>query len=666
MRLTSKKIHVIFDTTQRKHNIYIGKSCESQKGSYRVQGGRNMKEKVQSFGRFLSGMVMSNIGAFIAWGLTAALFIDTGWCPNKELSTLVGPFLGYALPLLIAYTGGKMVGGTRGAVMGAIAVMGVIQSNPGTTMLMGAMVMGPLAGWVIKQFDALVEGKIKPGFEMLVNNFSVGILGLIMAILGFYITGPIMAAILALLKAGAEVLVANRLLPLVSLVVEPAKVLFLNNAINHGIFTPLGAEQASEFGKSIFYMIETNPGPGTGVLLAYWLFSRDQVTKDSAPGALIVHLLGGIHEISFPYILMNPLLLLATIGGSFAAMVYNTLLGLGLSGPASPGSIFAFVGMAPKGSTLSVFFAFVIAAGVSFLIASPIVRLSNGKGSLEDARQEVASRKSAAKGLHPAGAGDKKVDLRTLDQIVFACDAGMGSSAMGAAVMQRKLERAGFGNIKVTHASVSEIPPGAQFVICHEDLAERARRSAPQARLVTITNFMNAPEYDELVNEIIVSRENPHQQSAAQNPAKAARPDYHGGVLIRKNILLNRPKQTKEEVIRDMGRVLHESGYVTERYTKAMLKKEEVFNTAIGNKLAIPHGVEGMTGEILNAGIAIFTYPDGVDWGNGQTVNLVIGIASVGDEHLETLSKIATTCSSEAEVAKILKMDVDEVYALFK
>lgn len=666
MRLTGKQIHVIFDTTQRKHNIYIGKSCESQKGSYRVQGGRNMKEKVQSFGRFLSGMVMSNIGAFIAWGLTAALFIDTGWCPNKELSTLVGPFLGYALPLLIAYTGGKMVGGTRGAVMGAIAVMGVIQSNPGTTMLMGAMVMGPLAGWVIKQFDALVEGKIKPGFEMLVNNFSVGILGLIMAILGFYITGPIMAAILALLKAGAEVLVANRLLPLVSLVVEPAKVLFLNNAINHGIFTPLGAEQASEFGKSIFYMIETNPGPGTGVLLAYWLFSRDQVTKDSAPGALIVHLLGGIHEISFPYILMNPLLLLATIGGSFAAMVYNTLLGLGLSGPASPGSIFAFVGMAPKGSTLSVFFAFVIAAGVSFLIASPIVRLSNGKGSLEDARQEVASRKSAAKGLHPADAGAKKVDLRTLDQIVFACDAGMGSSAMGAAVMQRKLERAGFGNIKVTHASVSEIPPGAQFVICHEDLAERARRSAPQARLVTITNFMNAPEYDEIVDEIIVSRENPHQQSAAQNPAKAARPDYHGGVLIRKNILLNRPKQTKEEVIRDMGRVLHESGYVTERYTEAMLKKEEAFNTAIGNKLAIPHGVEGMTGEILNAGIAIFTYPDGVDWGNGQTVNLVIGIASVGDEHLETLSKIATTCSSEAEVEKILKLNVDEVYELFR
>ena len=624
-----------------------------------------MKEKVQSFGRFLSGMVMPNIGAFIAWGLTAALFIDTGWLPNKELSSLVGPFLSYALPLLIAYTGGKMVAGPRGAVMGAIAVMGVIQSNPGTTMLMGAMVMGPFAGWVIKQFDRMVDGHIKPGFEMLVNNFSIGIIGLIIAILGFYITGPIMAVILAVLKSGAETLVAAGLLPLVSLVVEPAKVLFLNNAINHGIFTPLGAEQASEFGKSIFYMIETNPGPGTGVLLAYWMFSRDAVTKESAPGALIVHLLGGIHEISFPYILMNPLLLLATIGGSFAAMIYNTFFNLGLSGPASPGSIFAFVGMAPKGSTLSVFLAFVIAAGVSFLIASPIVRFSNGKGSLEDAKNEVKSLHDESKGVAPV-AGNNDVDLRTLDQIVFACDAGMGSSAMGAAVMQRKLETAGFGNIKVIHSSVSEVPAGAKFVICHRDLAERARKSAPQARLVTITNFMNAPEYDEIVNEIIEARENPHQQSAAHDAAKAARPDYHGGVLIKQNIRLNRPSQTKEEVIRDMGKVLYESGYVTEKYTEAMLKKEEVFNTAIGNKLAIPHGVEGMTGEIKNAGIAIFTYPDGVDWGNGQTVNLVIGIASVGDEHIATLGKIATTCSSEAEVDKILKMDVDEVYNLFR
>ena len=217
-----------------------------------------MKEKVQSFGRFLSGMVMPNIGAFIAWGLCAALFIDTGWLPNKQLNTIVGPFLTYALPLLIAYTGGKMVAGTRGAVMGVIATMGVILSNPDTTMLMGAMIMGPLAGFVIKEFDRAVEGHIIPGFEMLVNNFSIGIIGLLLTIVGYYLFGPLMAGILAGLQAGADFLVNHGILPLVSIIVEPAKVLFLNNAINHGIFTPLGAEEAKKLGQSVFYMIETN------------------------------------------------------------------------------------------------------------------------------------------------------------------------------------------------------------------------------------------------------------------------------------------------------------------------------------------------------------------------------------------------------------------------
>ena len=634
-----------------------------------------MKEKVQSFGRFLSGMVMPNIGAFIAWGLMAALFIDTGWLPNKLLNTIVGPFLSYALPLLIAYTGGKMVGGPRGAIMGAIATMGVIQSNPDTTMLMGAMVMGPLAGWIIKRFDNAVDSKIKPGFEMLVNNFSVGIIGMLLAIAGYYIFGPVMAGLLAVLQAGADVLVKHSLLPLVSIFVEPAKVLFLNNAINHGIFTPLGAEEVKAAGKSIFYMIETNPGPGTGVLLAYWLFSKDKATKDSAPGALIVHLLGGIHEISFPYILMNPMLLLATIGGSFAAMMYNTLFNLGLNGPASPGSIIAFVGMAPKGSTFAVLLSAVIAAAVSFAIAAPIIRLTGAKGSLDEAKDQMSDMKASAKGLAQDGAA---VDLRTLDQIVFACDAGMGSSAMGAAVMQRKLEEAGFGNIQVTHSSVSEIPDGAKFIICHKDLAERAVKSAPQARLVTITNFMNAPEYDEVVAEIIQSRKNlpdDNQAAAAENPsnqteatdnAQADYADYKGGVLIKKNIRLNRSPQTKEAIIRDIGKVFYDGGYTTEKYTEAMLEKEKVFNTAIGNNLAIPHGIEGMTGEILNSGLVIFSYPDSVDWGDGQSVKLVIGIASVGDEHVDKLAKIAAACSTEEAVDKILAMNVDDVYDLFK
>lgn len=472
-----------------------------------------MKAKIQTFGRFLSGMVMPNIGAFIAWGLLTALFIEKGWFPNEQLSSIVSPMLTYVLPILIAYQGGKMVGGDRGALMGAIATIGVICGTE-YTMFMGAMIMGPLAGLVIKKFDKAVDGHIPAGFEMIVNNFSVGILGLIMAVIGYYLIGPFMGVILGALSAGVNVLVTHGILPLVTVFVEPAKILFLNNAINHGIFSPLGAEQIAESGKSVFYMIESNPGAGAGILLAYMFFSKDKKTKDSAPGALIIHLFGGIHEIYFPYVLMNPLLLLAAIGGSLAAMTYYTIFDLGLSGPASPGSIIAFLLMAPKGSTLAVLLGVVIAAAVSFVIAIPIIRLAGNKheGSLEDASAKMKDMKAASKGeavsvsVEETGQQTVAIPAEEIKHIVFACDAGMGSSAMGASVLKKKIQKAGL-DIEVTHASVSSIPPEAQIVVTHQDLKERAMKSAPQARLVTITNFMTAPEYDELVESLKTNKE---------------------------------------------------------------------------------------------------------------------------------------------------------------
>lgn len=472
-----------------------------------------MKAKIQTFGRFLSGMVMPNIGAFIAWGLLTALFIEKGWFPNEQLSSIVSPMLTYVLPILIAYQGGKMVGGDRGALMGAIATIGVICGTE-YTMFMGAMIMGPLAGLVIKKFDKAVDGHIPAGFEMIVNNFSVGILGLIMAVIGYYLIGPFMGVILGALSAGVNVLVTHGILPLVTVFVEPAKILFLNNAINHGIFSPLGAEQIAESGKSVFYMIESNPGAGAGILLAYMFFSKDKKTKDSAPGALIIHLFGGIHEIYFPYVLMNPLLLLAAIGGSLAAMTYYTIFDLGLSGPASPGSIIAYFLLAPKGSTLAVLLGVVIAAAVSFVIAIPIIRLTGNKNeeSLEDASAKMKDMKAASKGeavsvsVEETEQQTAAIPAEEIKHIVFACDAGMGSSAMGASVLKKKIQKAGL-DIEVTHASVSSIPPEAQIVVTHQDLKERAMKSAPQARLVTITNFMTAPEYDELVESLKTNKE---------------------------------------------------------------------------------------------------------------------------------------------------------------
>ena len=457
-----------------------------------------MKNKVQRFGKFLSGMVMPNIGALIAFGFLAALFIDTGWIPNKGFSSMVGPMLTYLIPVLIASTGGRMIGGDRGRVVGAIAVIGAIMSNTDITMLMAAMVMGPLAGFCIKKFDESMEGHMPAGFEMLINNFSAGLIGMVLAMLGYVAIGPIMSAILAVLSSGVNVLVERGLLPLVSIFIEPAIVLFLNNAINHGVFTPIATAQVTETGKSIMYMLEPNPGPGLGVLLAYMFFCKDKATKDSAPGAVIIHLLGGIHEIYFPYILMNPVVLIAPILGSFVGIFWFNMMGCGLVGPASPGSIIAYMMMTPGPDMLKVIVGVLISAGVSFAVAAPLVKMAGGK-SLEEAQSEMAAMKAEAKGQTAVPGSVEKAD--TIKKIVFACDAGMGSSAMGATKFRNRI-KVNRPDITVINTSVDNIPSDCDLAVVQTTLADRARKSAPQAQLITIGNFLADPALDALYVEL--------------------------------------------------------------------------------------------------------------------------------------------------------------------
>lgn len=442
-----------------------------------------MKEKVQKFGRFLSGMVMPNIGAFIAWGFITALFIPDGWIPNEKFGELVGPMVTYLLPTLIAYSGGKMIHGTRGGVTGAIAVFGVIVGTE-VPMFLGAMIVGPLSGWVMKKVDEALDGKIPAGFEMLINNFSLGIIGLLLALFSLTAIGPMVAWAITALGNGVKVIVNAKLLPLASIIVEPAKVLFLNNAINHGVFGPLGIEQVQEVGKSIFYLIETNPGPGLGVLLACMFFSKGE-ERQSAPGAIIIHFFGGIHEIYFPYILMQPLLLLAVIGGGAAGVFTFQLLNAGLVGPASPGSILALSAMAPKGGLLPVLIGVAVSAAVSFAIAAAIYKMGHAKSTLEESKHTMDSLKNKPK-------------QHNIDLIIFACDAGMGSSAMGATTLQKKLNKAGI-TIRVENHSIEEIPLDAKLVITHQSLQARAQERVPQAEVIAIQNFLSAPEYDQLV-----------------------------------------------------------------------------------------------------------------------------------------------------------------------
>ena len=460
-----------------------------------------MKEKVQVFGRFLSGMVMPNIGAFIAWGLITALFIETGWCPNEKLAQFVTPMSTVLLPLLIAYTGGSAVAGQRGGVIGAIATMGVIVGSD-IPMFIGAMIVGPLAAWVIKKFDKAVEGHIKAGFEMLVNNFSLGIIGAILACLAMYGVAPLVTGMNSVMRAGVDVFVSHGLLPLASIFLEPAKVLFLNNAINHGILSPMGIQQVEETGKSIFFLLEANPGPGLGILLAYCIAGKGNA-KSSAPGAVIIHFLGGIHEIYFPYILMNPLLLISVIAGGASGIFCFNLFNVGLTAPASPGSIIAIMMMAEKHSYFGLIVGVAVAALVSFAISVPILKFMGKDTSLEDAQRQKDAMKKQAKGIAAETAATvPAANTGKVTKIAFACDAGMGSSAMGATVLKKKLAAAGLEGIEVIHTPVSSIPADVQIVVTHEELGERAAHSNPNAERILITNFLAAPEYATLVEDL--------------------------------------------------------------------------------------------------------------------------------------------------------------------
>ncbi|WP_438495918.1 PTS mannitol transporter subunit IICB [Paenibacillus sp. IHBB 3054] len=465
--------------------------------------------KVQQFGRMLSGMVMPNIGAFIAWGLITALFIPTGWFPNESLAALVDPMIKFLLPLLIGYTGGQMVHGKRGGVIGAVVTMGVIVGSS-IPMFLGAMIVGPLAGWVLKQFDRAVDGKIKAGFEMLVNNFSLGIIGGGLSIAALKGIGPLVEGLTNILSNGVEFLVNHNLLPLVNIIIEPAKVLFLNNAINHGVLGPIALEESQRLGQSVLFMLESNPGPGLGILLAYWLVGRGSA-KASAPGAVIIHFLGGIHEIYFPYILMNPRLILAVIGGGVSGTFTMQLLGAGLVASPSPGSIFAYFAMTPKGGYVPMLAGVIVATAVSFVLATLLLKTvkknNEEEMDLEEAAAKVKDMKSAGTAAQTAAAAATVTTAANVrgkadvNKIVFACDAGMGSSAMGASVLRKKLQAAGV-NITVVNSAVSEIPADADIVVTQKTLTDRAIASNPKAEHISIDNFLKSPKYDELVERL--------------------------------------------------------------------------------------------------------------------------------------------------------------------
>ena len=636
--------------------------------------------RVQQFGTFLSNMVLPNIGAFIAWGLITALFIQTGWIaligdkifnvdpythgygfvstlgawtfkdgtPMHTSAGIVGPMITYLLPLLIGYTGGRMTydNNIRGGVVGAIATFGAIAGGS-VPMFMGAMVMGPLGGWSMKKLDALWAHKIRPGFEMLVNNFSAGIWGGFLALVGFGVAARFVDWFSTIASHVVEFLVNHHLLPLTSIFIEPAKILFLNNAVNHGVLTPLGLDQSQQNGKSVLFLLEANPGPGLGILLAFMFFGRG-AAKASAPGAILIQFIGGIHEIYFPYVLMKPRLILACILGGMTGVATNVLFNSGLRSPASPGSIIAVWLAAPPGSLFGVTLSVILAAAVSFGVGSLLLKTdrSDDEGDLFAATAQMEANKGKKSSVAGAllGAGSKQIHA-----IVFACDAGMGSSAMGASVLRKKIQDAGHEGVTVVNKAISDLTDSFDLVVSHQDLADRAAQRTPSAVHVAVDNFMASPRYDEIVELIDQANDSTVGGGGAAHDVPA---DTPGSVLAQESIVLGGQARSRDAAIDEAGRLLVAAGAVDEGYIASMHDRETSVSTFMGNGLAIPHGTNEAKSSIRRTALSFVRYDEPVDW-NGKPAEFVVGIAGAGNDHLALLSRIAGIFTDEAQVSAL-------------
>ncbi|MGO3153670.1 MAG: PTS mannitol transporter subunit IICBA [Galactobacter sp.] len=676
----------------------------------------SLRVGVQKFGTFLSGMVMPNIPALIAWGIFTAFFIADGFTPVPSLESVQTPMIHYLLPVLIAIQGGRMIHENRGAVVAGIATFGVIAGsdwliaqenidlaaqgeNPigQINMFIGAMIMGPLAAWVMKKLDQSWAGKIKAGFEMLVDMFSAGILGFGMAIVGFFGLAPIVNWLMHILGDGVEWLIDRGLLPLTSILIEPAKVFFLNNAINHGALTPLGIEESAEHGKSVLFLLEANPGVGAGLLLAFTIFGVG-AARASAPGALLIQFVGGIHEVYFPYVMMKPALLLAVIGGGMSGVAVNVAFDTGLRAPASPGSIIAVLGQTAGGSYLGVILAVIVSAAVTFVIAAAILRASRKRdleaeaaGGSSFAAAVAATEANKGKSssvlgsMAAGGAAATAVATTAIHNVIFACDAGMGSSAMGASVLRKKFKQAGITDIDVTNKAIANLPGNTDLVITQQQLTERAKQKEPGAVHVSVDNFMGAPEYDQVVQMVLDQRNGggvdtvpddvasasadaapaDAAPATAEPAAAAAAEPSASGILTPGNVRIHSGSATRDEAIEEAASILVAAGAVTDGYAQAMKDREATVSTFMGNGLAIPHGTGEAKDTVIGSAISVARYDGGIDWGDGDQAKFVIGIAGKDGEHLTILAKVAELFSDEDKVAQLEAASTpEEIYQL--
>ncbi|MDQ0873989.1 PTS system mannitol-specific IIC component [Paenibacillus sp. V4I3] len=608
-----------------------------------------MMKTLDRVGRFLSTMVFQNIAGLIALGMLRVLFGSNGWWPLRALNGLITPMTQYLIPILFGYTGGKMIGNHRGGVIAAFVIIGLVAGNPSEyTMTLPAMIIGPTMGFIIKKTDKWLVSRIPLGLELLYYSTIAGLIGVFFVLMAYYYISPAFVQGLHVIVTGSGKLVSSGYLWLIALVIEPAKILFFNNVINHGILEPLGINQTKEFGKSIFFLLETNPGPGFGLLMAYFIRSIGK-EKGNARSAVAIQLIGGIHEVYFPYALRKPLLILPLILGGMAGDFVFSVLHAGLVATPSPGSILTQLLLAPKGMHISVLLGFSASACVSFFWS--IYVLSRAVTESNDSKD---NNKMPVKQQIQSITEKKPVKLE--QKVIFACDAGMGSSAMGAALLRKKLKQADL-HFVVDNCSVDDLSDDADIVISHIHLTERAKASAPHARHFSINSFLDQAFYEELV--VCLKQElgsSFHEETTVLVDMTVFTPEH---------IMIQLDAIDKWEAISQVGEILIRTGHVEEEFIQEMHLREQMLSTYIGNGIAIPHGMDGDSKHILKSGIAIAQYPEGIDFGDGDIAYLLIAVVGHHSEKLELVSHIALMIDNVEFVNQLIQAkNRKEIYSL--
>jgi PTS system mannitol-specific IIC component len=585
----------------------------------------------------MSKVIMANIGIFMAIGIMNVLFSKTGWFPDPRMQLVVMLISRYLLPAMIGYTSGKFIGGDNGGLAGALASIGVVAgSGVASVLLLGPLVSGVMTGYLIKGFNKYKEGRIKPGFEMLANNFALGVVAILVTFINIILSKPVPNFFNYLLIEKFMKTAMSGPLPLMSAVIEPAKIFFLNNIINHGLLSPIGIQQSIHTGKSIFFLMETNPGPGFGVLLAIFLMEN----KKSVLSNMVIQFLGGIHEVYFPYVLKRLFLVIPLIAGGMTGTYIFSLLGSGLSSPASPGSVLTLLALAPRGNAFSILIGILFSSLVSFLLASVLLKIADKKN------QSIVVKEN--------GKIEELTLPQTVSRIAVVCDAGLGSSVMGANILKRLVKTSGLP-IEVVHSSIRNLDPEFDMVITHEKLVTRVEELGYGIPCLVLDDFVDTELYQNLVDRLSNSPI-PNQKE----PLKA--PEF----LERAGIQTGLDSVSYQDAIKDIGKKLLELGYIKEEYTDAMLEREAMFSTYIGNHVAIPHGTIEQQVHVINPGIVIFQYPQGVEFQNGGVANLVIGIASKPDTHMNIVSYIADIIEDEELIDHLYTTDnSDEIYDMF-